>query len=445
MSAGRWARAAVLVGAGTLLLAAAVGLLTPAADGPAASSAAARGATPALDPATSADQLSAAIARTQQRLRTVPADATAWADLGAAYVQQGRITVDATYYPKAEGALRRSLALAPTGNDRALVGLGALAGARHDFAAARTWALRATAVNRYSAAGYAVLADALTQLGDYPGATAAVQRGLDLKPGLSTFTRASYELEIHGRTADAEDAMRRALGDSTSGSDVAWCGYYLGELAFGRGDLAAATGWYEAASRADPSSAAAYEGRAKAAAAAGRTDAALGYFAAAVERAPLPQYLVEYGETLQAAGRPAAAAAQYALVGTETRLLAANGATDDLTTAQLAADHGSPAAALAAASAEWRRRHSVLVADALAWALHANHRDAQALPYARAAVRLGWHNAVLTYHLGMIEAALGQPGAARRDLAAALATNPYFSPLGAPLARAGLRRLAAVR
>ena len=73
--------------------------------------------------------------------------------------------------------------------------------------------------------------------------------------------------------------------------------------------------------------------------------------------------------------------------------LAANGVATDLETALFEADHGSPAAALTAARAEWTRRHSIHVADALGWALHATGRDREALRYARLANRLGTRDA----------------------------------------------------
>ena len=64
-----------------------------------------------------------------------------WAVLGTAYVERGQRTADAAYYPKAEQALRRSLDAQPgdRGNTAALVGLAALANARHDFGTAKKW------------------------------------------------------------------------------------------------------------------------------------------------------------------------------------------------------------------------------------------------------------------------------------------------------------------
>jgi tetratricopeptide (TPR) repeat protein len=394
-----------------------------------------RPAPPSPPTSGAADALSRAIAQQQARLRASPGDYSGWAALGAAYVQQARVTADPSYYPKAEGALRRSLALNTAANDGAMTGMGSLENARHDFAAARSWARRALTINASSAPAYGVLGDALTQLGDAAGATAAIQRMVDLKPGVGSFARASYDLEQRGDVANARALLTRALADATDRSDLAFCHQYLGELAFNNGDPGSAAHEYALGLVADPSYTPLLEGKAKAEAALGRTADAVRDYTTLVDTVPQPQYVVELGELLQATGQRAAADAEYALLATELRLFAAAGVTDDLTPAEFYADHGDPPGALAHARAEWGRRKNVLVADALAWALHANGRDAEALPYARAATRFGWRNALFAYHRGMIENALGQRSAARADLAAALAVNPHFNPLAAPIAR----------
>src|SRR4029077_18163707 len=104
----------------------------------------------------------------QTRLRTAPKDSASWAALGSLYVEQARVTADQTYYPKDEGSLRRSLAIDDKNNVDALVGLGQLANARHDFAGGRRWAERARALNPNRAAVYGVLGDSLSELGRYP-------------------------------------------------------------------------------------------------------------------------------------------------------------------------------------------------------------------------------------------------------------------------------------
>jgi Flp pilus assembly protein TadD len=81
----------------------------------------------------------------------------------------------------------------------------------------------------------------------------------------------------------------------------------------------------------------------------------------------------------------------------------------------------------------------------MAWALHTNGRDAEALEYADRAAALGWRNAAFGYHRGMILAALGRSAEAEAQLTDALAINPHFSPLHAPRARAALDQLCSVR
>ncbi len=391
------------------------------------------------------DQVAASIERAQDRLRRVPDDPMTWATLGTGYVEQARVSGNPAYYPQAQGALERSVQLQPEGNAPALIGLGALANARHDFAAARRYAEQAVATNPSSAEAYGVLADAATQLGDPATATAAVQRMLDLRPGVASFTRASYELELHGRTDEARVALQQALESSTSRDGQAFCHYYLGELAWGGGELDAAAAAYARGLAAVPGDPALLAGQAKVLAARGQLDQAITGYQELTQRVPSPQYLLEYGELLESAGRNDSAQVQYGLIAEQHRLAAAAGSTDDLAAALLAADHGDPAEAVRLALAEWDRRQSVFTADGLAWALHAAGRDVEALPYAERAGELGTRSAVADFHRGMILAALGRTDEAIVALDTALRTNPYFSPLHAVKARAALDALRAGR
>ena len=388
-----------------------------------------------------ADPLVTAIAAAQQRLTEVPGDWVTWAQLGSAYVEQARITADPSFYDKADGALTRSLELRPEGNDAALTGQGALANARHDFTAARDAAEAALAIDEYDATAWGVLTDARTQLGDPAGATDALQRMLALRPGIASFTRASYDAELHGDLDAARSALQQALDSTQDPSSAAFCRTYLGALAFSHGDVDGAAASYDAGLADDPDEPALLLGRARVDAARGDVDRAVAGFAAVAAARPLPENLVEYGEYLESLGRQDEADEQYALVDTVRRLFAASGVQDDLSTALFAADHGDPETALVAAQAEYDRRQNTDAQDALAWALHSAGRDAEALPLAQQATSLGGASALFRYHRGAIEAALGQTDAARATLAGALDTNPHFSPLLAPRAVALLESL----
>jgi tetratricopeptide (TPR) repeat protein len=388
------------------------------------------------------DRLAESIARAQDHLRRVPGDWVTWAALGVAYVERARVTADPTYYPKAEGAARRSLDLRPDGNPDALVALGALANSRHDFSAARRYATAAIAVNAYDADAYAVLVDAQTQLGDTAAATGSVQRLLDLRPGLSAYARASYDLEQRGRVEQATELMRAALAAAVDPHDIAFCRNQLGDLAFATGDLATADREYAAGLMADPSSMALRRGRARLAAARGNLAPALASYAELTRRAPTPSNLLEYAELLRVAGRDDDARSQVELARAAHALFTANGGVDGLTGVALAASANLPDDAVREARAEWTRRQHADVANALGWALHLAGRDSEAVRYARRAVGTGARSADYAYHLGLIELSLGDRRAARDHLARALEVNPYFSPLGAPLARRALAGLA---
>ncbi|WP_157610225.1 tetratricopeptide repeat protein [Spirillospora albida] len=425
--------AAIVVG---VTLAAAIRVDRPAA-APETAVTGASGASPA-DPA-------ASIGRLRRHLRDRPGDAGAWSALGLALVERARTTADPSPYPEAAAALRRSLRLRPDGNDAAHTGLAALAAARHDFAAALREADRALAVNPYGARALAVRVDALVELGRYRDAADAAAHADATRPGIPAFTRLAYVHELLGRPGEARRVLELAAGSATAPGDIAYVRTQLGELAWNRGDPEAAGREFAAALRAVPDDLGALDGRARVRAATGDLTGAVRDGEALVARSPLPGRLTWLGELEESRGRGDAARRQYAVAAAWGALAQANGVTPDLETALFAADHGDRAAALRAARAEWGRRHAVHVADALAWALHANGEDEEALAYARKATATGYRNASFLYHRGMIQDSLGRRDGARRDLAAALRLNPHFSPLHAARARAALERLDGAR
>ena len=398
-------------------------------------------APPAAVRAVASDNLSGAVAHAQQRLREVPGDYVTWAELGAAYLQQGRITADPTYYPKAQGALERSLQVRRVDNAGALTGLATLAAARHDFVRALGLGRRSLAIDAYSATTYGVVGDALVELGRYDEAFRAFQRMVDLRPDTASYARASYAWELRGDLSRAREALELALEVAPSPDDAGFALYYLGELAWNAGDLTTAERRYAEGTRRAPDYLPLQEGQAKVLAARGHTAAALAVYRTLVQRLPQPAYLAEYGDLLAATGDRAGAEQQYALVRATQQLLRANGVDTDLELAVFDADHGDAASALASARAAYATRRGAFGEDALAWALHAAGRDTEAMPHARAAQRIGVRSAALRYHLGMISAALGDRPEARRELTAALTTNQYFSPVQAPVARATLASL----
>jgi tetratricopeptide (TPR) repeat protein len=393
--------------------------------------------TPVLPPGASTQQRIAAL---QATARSAPS-APAYAALGLAYLQRARETFDPTYYGRADAVLHDGLRRDP-GSVAALTGLGTLALARHDFRGGLRYALAARRAAPGAVDPFAVLVDAQVELGAYPAAERSLQAFIDRKPTLASFARVSYFRELHGDLDGALAAMRLAVSaGGAAPENSAYVQTLLGSLELDRGHLAAARLAYGTALAGLPGYVPAQAGLARADAAAGRLGPAIARYREVVARLPLPEHVVSLGEAELAAGRPAAAARDLALVRAEEQLLRANGVDTDVDLALFEANHGDPATAVTLARRAWASAPSVRSADALGWALTRAGRARDGLAWARQALRLGSVDPAFLYHAGMSALAAGDRGAARAWLRASLARNPGWSPLYAPRARRALEAL----
>lgn len=389
----------------------------------------------------SGQDLEASITALQSSLRRLPQDHVSWANLAVAYVEQARITGLASYYDKADQAVSRSFSIEPEENFTALAASAAIAAARHDFTQALDDAEESLAINPRDLAALAIRIDALNELGRYDDALQAVRTADRLKPSTAIAARYAYAYELRGDLDRASDVLRRAAGSGTR-ADKAYILTQRADILRKQGLLLAAGRDLATALEAVPGHLPALVSTARLQTARGDLEDAAKTWQEVVARQPLPEYLTEFGELLDHLGRPADADAQFAVVRTTIELLAANGVDTDLETALFEADHGSANRALEQARAEWARRTSVHVADALAWTLYRTGREQEALPIARAATRLGSPEAKFWIHRGTIEAALGMTTQAEKHLRRGLALDPGISPWQREQARTSLARIA---
>ncbi|MGH2750956.1 MAG: tetratricopeptide repeat protein [Actinomycetota bacterium] len=403
------------------------------------------GAGSLLAPTAAAGDLDDAIASLQQRLRNEPEDARSLSTLGLAYLQKARISTDPSFYSKSEAVLSRSLEIDPSGNFEAMIGLGALDLARHDFAGALKWGRRARDFNPHNAQVRGILGDAYLELGRYDEAGDAFQDMIDLRPDLSSYARVSYARELRGDVPGAVTAMKLARSAAGNATDEAWTHYQLGELFFNSGRYRKARAAYNHGAWLDPGSVLPRVGLARIAGARGEVGRAIRLLERVTRRQPFTEYVVLLGDLLGAAGRTTEAEAQYELAAAIAELYRSNGVNVDLEQSLFDADHGRPGRALRVARAEYERRRSVHVADALAWALYANGDYEAAARYSNEALRLGTRSALFRFHAGMIAMKLGARAEAVGHLSAALEINPHFSFLHAPVATRTLAELKAAR
>lgn len=166
---------------------------------------------------------------------------------------------------------------------------------------------------------------ALEELGRYDEAFIAYQRAVERAPGLATYTRAAYALDLQGDITGAARSLELALGEAFTPGDIAFANFSLGELAWNRGDRERARQHYERAAGADPDALGPKAGLARVAAATGAMDGAISRWRDVVERGPLPEYVGELVNLYQVTGRAADAEQQTNLLAAQRVLLAANG------------------------------------------------------------------------------------------------------------------------
>jgi tetratricopeptide (TPR) repeat protein len=376
------------------------------------------------------------VAGLERTVKRDPSDAESLTLLGLAYQQRQRETGDPTYLTLSERALRRALSVGS--EPLALTGLATLAVSRHRWNDAISFARRALDRNPEDATALAARGDALLNLGRYDQAFVTFDRVAVLSPGPSSYSRIAYARELLGHPDAAAAAIELAgeVRGSTVPENQAAVLVQLANLHFATGELAEAEAAYERALDRYPGYLQAEAGLARVDAAQGEYDSAIRRLRHVVDVLPLPQHAILLADVLRAAGRRTEAKRSYELVDAIETLLEANGVRTEQQTALFDLDHGRDVEdALVLAREAYEAAPGINAADVLAWALYANDRCDEARGYSVEALRLGTRDALLLFHRGMIERCLGNGAEARRYLRLALDTNPYFSPIHAPVAK----------
>lgn len=179
------------------------------------------------------------IAKALEKIAQQPDRVANYDSLAMAYARRARETSDVAYYQKAEETLNRAFELAPDDVEAAKVGTWLLLG-RHEFVKALDAATKLNKKVPDDVVVFGYLADANTELGNYPDAVKSVQWMLNLRPGnIPGLTRAAYQRELHGDIAGAIELMQRAH-DSTPFQELedrAWILTQIGHLYLLEGNL----------------------------------------------------------------------------------------------------------------------------------------------------------------------------------------------------------------
>ena len=254
---------------------------------------------------------------------------------------------------------------------------------------------------------FGLLGDSLMEQGRLDEAVGAYQQMVDLRPDLQSYARVSYIRWLKGDTDGAIQMMEAAVAASSQNDpdSAAWVSTRLALLQFQSGQNDEARQADDAALLIRPNYPPALLLRGRMLLAGDKADEAVEFLQTAAKANPLPEYQWALAEGLRAAGREPEAAK------VEARLQVSGAVNDPRTFSLFLATRGEDTAtAVRLAEAEIRQREDIFTQDALAWALTADGRVAEALPHMKLAMaegtedgRLFLHAAVITHRAGQDE------------------------------------------
>ena len=374
-----------------------------------------------------------------------PSGAIDLAQLSSLYLERARATGDNEDLVRAETAARRSLGNRTTRNRKAQAVLTASLVAQHRFAEARVIAVAMVAADSTRVAQRATLAEIDLELGHYETARAELGSLVLYRTDLAVAPRLARWAELRGRPQEARRLLREARDEARQRVDLpaeqlAWYQLRLGDLALRYGQLDEARRELETGLKVAPADYRLLSALARLEAARHRWQEAIAYGERSIAQTLDPATLGLLDDAYSALG-DTAKAGEYDRAMRLT-VLRQPGPFHRAWSLFLL-DHGRDVpTVLAKVEEELASRKDIYGYDLLGWALHRSGRDREAEPAMREALALGTKDAMLLYHAGMIERALGDDAAARRHLEAALETNPYWDPFHPAEARAVLDSLA---
>lgn len=371
------------------------------------------------------------IAFYQARTIRDPRSARDFTQLAALYLQRARETADNADLERAETTARHSLALRRGRNDEAVGVLASSLMGQHRFAEAHDVALELLRADSTSVAARGMVAEAAMELGRYDEAARLFGMLASYQADLGTAPRLARWAELRGRPDEARRLLRQALAGAQRRhglprEQLAWFHLRLGDLALRAGHLPEADDELQAGLSILPDDYRLLGTLARLDAARHRWRQAAETGELAIAHALDPATLGLLSDAWRALGDSTKAAEFDRAMALS--VLRQPGAYHRAWSLYLL-DHGRDAGAvLANVRRELETRQDIYGYDLLAWALHATGRDREARGAMARALALGTQDAMLFYHAGMIELALGDSAAARAQLERALATNPAWHP-----------------
>jgi tetratricopeptide (TPR) repeat protein len=331
--------------------------------------------------------------------------------LGWAFVRKARLSYDPGYYKLAEQCSLCVQSEKDNDPDAVLLA-GHVLHSLHKFKEAESTARKLITL-RNEASDYGLLGDVVMEQGRVDEAVTFYQKMIDLRPDLQGYLRIAYVRWLKGDLDGAREVMRNAVtaGGQRESEATAWAYTRSGIFELQAGNVEAALRSAEIALQFTEHYPPALLLRGRVLLAQGKVLESVKSLQEAATRASLPEYQWTLADALREARRTSEPEKM------ESDLLVSGANNDPRTFAVYLTTRGYRVEqALALARAELSVRADVFTMDALAWALKANGRVAEAREYAQKSLREGTRDGRLFYHVGSIAMANGDYAAAREWL-----------------------------
>ena len=356
-----------------------------------------------------------------------PTGATDLARLAGLYLQRSRETGDPSDAIRAESTARRSLRNRHSRNDAAAQILSASLLAQHRFDEALAIARSLRDRNPEVLSLRAAVGEIQMELGQYDSARVSFDGVAGASRDLSVAPRLARWAEIEGRTGEARWLMRTALRTALAtphlpSEQVAWFWLRNGDLDLRSGKYAAADSEYGAGLAAHSGDYRLLAAKARLAAAQHEWRGVIDAGEAAIATSLDPATLGVLSDAYAAIGD--SAKSRECARALDVAVLKQPGAYHRAWSLFLLDHHRHVATVYRKVLAELRTRRDIYGYDLLAWALHAQGRDAEAKTAMARALAQSTRDAQLFYHAAVIERALGNGREASQLFARMRALQP---------------------
>jgi tetratricopeptide (TPR) repeat protein len=375
-------------------------------------------------------------------LKTDPDDLKQYITLASAFISEGRITGDNTYYGNAAIKMLNKVTGSAAGSKdlvfQALSLKSAVLLNMHQFKDALDVAQQGVAMNSFNSGIFGALVDANVELGNYDEAVKDCDKMICIRPDLRSYSRASYLRQIYGEDTGAIAAMQMAVEAGMPGLEsTEWARVNIGDLYLNEGNTDSASIIYRTALVYRPDYPFALVGMAKVAEAKKDYDAAINYTKNAIQIRSEVAFVSFLADLYQLKGDAAKAkdtrndVVGLLLQGQKDEpadALVKHNVSRELATAYLNA--GNLDKALQYARTDLNMRPSNIDANELiAWIYYLKGDYANAKVHADKMLATNTKNTNKLYKAGAIYASAGDVNKGNQYMHEALALNPHIDQL----------------